>query len=58
MWSEPCREVRRYEPDAVYLIIGRTHPEPVLRDGQAYRKMWQLVQDRDLGQHVAFVGEL
>jgi hypothetical protein len=25
--------------------------------GKHYRKMWQLVQDRDLGQHVAFVDE-
>jgi glycosyltransferase involved in cell wall biosynthesis len=55
---EAMQEVRRYQPDALYLIVGRTHPELVRREGEVYRKgLWQLVQDRDLGQHVAFVDE-
>jgi glycosyltransferase involved in cell wall biosynthesis len=55
---EAMREVRQQCPDALYLIVGKTHPELVRRDGEAYRKgLWQLVQDRGLGQHVAFVDE-
>lgn len=55
---EAMHEVRRKEPGALYLIVGKTHPELIRRDGEAYRKrLWQLVQDRGLEQHVAFVDE-
>lgn len=55
---EAMQEVRRGDPDALYLIVGKTHPEIVRRDGEAYRqRLWQLVQDRGLEQHVAFVDE-
>ena len=45
-------------PDALYLIVGRTHPELVRREGEAYRKdLQKLVRARGLGHHVAFVDE-
>lgn len=52
------REVRQEHPDALYLIVGKTHPELVRREGEAYRKrLWQLVQEQGLEQHVSFVDE-
>jgi len=55
---EAMQEVRRRYPDALYLIVGKTHPELVRHEGEAYRKrLWQLVQDLELEQHVAFVDE-
>lgn len=46
------------QPDALYLIVGRTHPDLVRRDGEAYRKeLYALVRARGLEQHVAFVDE-
>src|SRR5437016_533400 len=41
-----------------YLVVGKTHPELVRREGEAYRRqLWQLVKDRGLEQHVDFVDE-
>ncbi len=55
---EAMQEVRRRHPDALYLIVGKTHPELVRHEGEAYRKrLWQLVQDLELEQHAAFVDE-
>jgi polysaccharide biosynthesis protein PslF len=45
-------------PNALYLIVGKTHPELVRRAGEAYRQeLYDLVQARDLDRHVAFVDE-
>ena len=45
-------------PDALYLIVGKTHPELVRRAGEAYRQeLCDLVQERGLDDHVAFVDE-
>jgi glycosyltransferase involved in cell wall biosynthesis len=55
---EAMHEVRQQYPDALYLIVGKTHPELIRREGEAYRKrLWQLVEERDLAKHVAFVDE-
>ena len=55
---EAMQEVRRRHPEALYLIVGKTHPELVRYEGEAYRKrLWQLARDLDLEQHVAFVDE-
>lgn len=44
--------------DALYMIIGRTHPELVRRNGETYRKgLIDLVAARGLSEHVAFVDE-
>lgn len=51
-------EVARAHPAALYLILGRTHPELVRRAGEAYRAdLAALVQARGLDGHVAFVDE-
>jgi glycosyltransferase involved in cell wall biosynthesis len=39
-------------------VVGKTHPELVRREGEAYRhQLWQLVKSRGLQQHVEFVDE-
>ncbi len=55
---EAMEAVRQHDPTALYLVVGKTHPELVRRDGEAYRRqLWQLVKDRGLEQHVDFVDE-
>ncbi len=55
---EAMEAVRQHDPTALYLVVGKTHPELVRRDGEAYRRqIWQLVKDRGLEQHVDFVDE-
>jgi glycosyltransferase involved in cell wall biosynthesis len=55
---EAMRAVREYDPQALYLIVGKTHPELIRHEGEAYRRqLWQLVKDRGLEQHVDFVDE-
>jgi glycosyltransferase involved in cell wall biosynthesis len=50
------RLVAARHPDALYLIAGRTHPELVRREGEAYReRLRALVRDLGLDEHVAFV---
>ena len=55
---EAMQVIREHDPSALYLIVGKTHPELVRREGEAYRRqLWQLVKDRGLQQHVEFVDE-
>jgi glycosyltransferase involved in cell wall biosynthesis len=55
---EAMQEVRWRDPQALYLIVGKTHPERVRHEGETYRqRLWQLVVDRGLQQHVNFVDE-
>ena len=55
---EAMQDVRRRYPEALYLIVGKTHPELVRYEGEAYRKrLWQQVRDLELEQHVAFVDQ-
>ena len=43
-------------PRALYLIVGRTHPELVAKDGEAYREsLLALVRERGLEANVAFI---
>lgn len=45
-------------PDALYLILGKTHPELVRREGEVYRRrLWQQVEALGLESHVAFVDD-
>lgn len=45
-------------PDALYLIVGKTHPELARRAGETYRNtLWERVTARGLEQSVAFVDE-
>ena len=55
---EAMASIRKQDPYALYLIVGKTHPELIRRDGEAYRaQLWRLVKDRRLEQHVDFVDE-
>jgi glycosyltransferase involved in cell wall biosynthesis len=55
---EAMDTVRARHPEAIYLILGRTHPELVAREGQRYRaSLEQIVQKRQLGEHVRLVDE-
>src|SRR5690606_7332273 len=43
-------------PDAIYLVLGKTHPVVLAREGEQYRqRLEQLVQELGLEQHVRFV---
>lgn len=55
---EAMVEVARRHPDALYVILGRTHPELVRRSGEQYRTgLVRLVHAHGLEQHVSFVDE-
>lgn len=43
-------------PEVVFLIIGKTHPEVIKNDGEAYREMLeQIVVSNSLQKHVKFI---
>src|SRR5579864_7393511 len=43
-------------PDAMYLLLGETHPEVRKHEGESYREgLWQRVQELGLTDHVRFV---
>lgn len=51
-------EVIRTHPEALYLIVGKTHPELARVEGEAYRiQLAALVHASGLDGHVAFVDE-
>jgi glycosyltransferase involved in cell wall biosynthesis len=55
---EAMQTVASRFPDALYLILGKTHPELVRREGEAYRRrLWQQVETLGLENHVAFVDD-
>src|SRR5947209_6924231 len=46
---EAMQTIGRRHPDALYLILGKTHPELVRREGEAYRKrLWRQVEELGL----------
>ena len=46
------------QPDALYLIVGKTHPDLARQQGETYRQgLIDLVRTRGLTNHVAFVDE-
>lgn len=50
--------VTRQHPDALYVIVGKTHPELVQRAGEMYRQQLNdLVRALGLRTHVAFVND-
>jgi glycosyltransferase involved in cell wall biosynthesis len=43
-------------PDIIFLIIGKTHPEILKNEGEQYRtKLESIVRDKNLGNHVKFI---
>ena len=52
---EALPEIVRRHPDAVYLILGATHPHLVAREGESYRLgLERLAEDRGVKEHVIF----
>jgi glycosyltransferase involved in cell wall biosynthesis len=55
---EAMPAVREQDPAALYLIVGKTHPELARHDGEVYRnQLWRLVKDLHLEYTVEFVDE-
>jgi len=45
-------------PDALYLVVGQTHPELLKTQGETYRNtLERLVEELGMSDHVAFVNE-
>ena len=55
---EALPAIIKTNPDVVFLIIGKTHPEVVKKEGEIYReKLESLVIFNKLSDHVIFVNE-
>lgn len=53
---EAMPAIVRADPRALYLVIGRTHPEIVKQEGERYRhSLEERVEQLDLQKHVRFV---
>ena len=53
---EAMATVRQAIPDAIYIILGASHPELVRREGERYRtELVDRVRDLELGDNVRFV---
>ena len=51
-------EVLKHFPDTVYLILGKTHPEVVKKEGEKYRgQLEKLVEELGIAKAVIFVNE-
>ena len=45
-------------PEVVYMVIGKTHPEIIKREGEKYRnKLMDIVQELQLEKNVIFINE-
>jgi len=50
--------VRNSFPDALYVVVGATHPQVISQDGESYRQfLFDNVENLDLAGHVMFVNE-
>lgn len=53
---ESLAEVVKNEPDLLYLIVGKTHPNVLAHSGEEYRDyLKSLIDTYKLGEHVQFV---
>ncbi|MBK7884594.1 MAG: glycosyltransferase [Chitinophagaceae bacterium] len=51
-------EIVVQHPEVIYLVIGRTHPEIIKREGEKYRNvLMNIVQELHLENHVVFIDE-
>ncbi|SHL25855.1 glycosyltransferase [Flavobacterium xanthum] len=51
-------EIVAHHPEVIYLIIGKTHPEILKREGEKYRHTLQsIVKDKHLDNNVIFINE-
>ena len=55
---EALPAIVRQNPEVLFLVIGKTHPEVVKNDGEVYREMLeQKVADLGLQKHVKFINK-
>ena len=55
---EALPAIVRQNPEVLFLVIGKTHPEVVKNDGEVYREMLeQKVEDLGLQKHVKFINK-
>ena len=55
---EALPAIIKSNPEAVFLVIGKTHPEVLKNEGEKYReKLQSLVNLYNLGDHVIFVND-
>ena len=55
---EALPDIVKQNPEVVFLIIGKTHPEVVKNDGEVYRKsLIQRVKELELENHVIFINK-
>lgn len=53
---EALPAIIRTNPDVIFLIIGKTHPEVLKAEGEQYRKSLEaMIVSNDLTQHVKFI---
>lgn len=51
-------EIIKENPDCIYLIIGKTHPEVFKKEGEKYREyLFQIIDELQLHNHTMFVNE-
>ncbi len=51
-------EIVKEHPEIIYLVIGKTHPEVIKREGEIYRtRLLQIVKDSGLENNVVFINE-
>ena len=51
-------EILKAIPEAVYLVVGETHPVVKAKEGEKYRlKLKRMVKELNLGRHVRFVNQ-
>src|SRR6184192_2177593 len=52
---EALREILKENPNVVYIVLGATHPNLLLREGESYRlKLERLAEDRGVTGNVIF----
>jgi len=51
-------QIKEQHPEILYLIIGKTHPEIIKREGEKYRTyLTELITELNIERHVLFINE-
>lgn len=51
-------DIIKWNPDIIFLIIGKTHPSVVKQEGEWYREMLlSIIESLDLQKHIRFVNQ-